>query len=260
MVLQRLRDKQLFAKRSKCSFFCSEVEFLGHYVGRDGLRMVESKVASVENWPTPTCQGDVEQFLGLAGYYRPFIRDLSKIAAPLAALTGRLRKGKGVRPAGGGKPTHTPRKAWHWGEREEASFGAVKSAITRAPCLAIADPSQPYVVHTDASGYATGAVLMQDQGRGLQPIALMSKKMLDAETRYPVHEQELLAIIHALGSWRHYLHQCAHVHRNSRRVTPGTTTAIKASVTPHINRFASSWILATLALRVNSSLFSMRAI
>jgi RNase H-like domain found in reverse transcriptase/Reverse transcriptase (RNA-dependent DNA polymerase)/Integrase zinc binding domain/Chromo (CHRromatin Organisation MOdifier) domain len=205
VVLQRLRDKQLFAKRSKCSFFCSEVEFLGHYVGRDGLRMVEDKVASVENWPTPTCQSDVEQFLGLAGYYRPFIRDLSKLAAPLAALTGRLRKGKGVRAAGGGKPTLTPRKAWHWGEREEASFRAVKAAITRAPCLAIADSSKPFVVHTDASGYATGAVLMQDQGKGLQPIAFMSKKMNDAERNYPVHEQELLAIKNALTTWSHYL-------------------------------------------------------
>ena len=205
VVLQRLRDQQLYAKRSKCQFFRSEVEFLGHHVGRNGLRMVESKVASVENWPTPTCQSDVEQFLGLAGYYRPFIRDLSKIAAPLAALTGRLRKGKGVRPAGGGKPTHTRRKAWHWGEREDASFQAVKAAITRAPCLAIADPSKSYVVHTDASGYATGAVLMQDQGHGLQPIAFMSKKMNDAERNYPVHEQELLAIKNALTTWSHYL-------------------------------------------------------
>ena len=75
-----------------------------------------------------------------------------------------------------------------------------------APVLALPDPKLPFVVHTDASGFAVGAVLMQDQGKGLQPIAFLSKKMLDAETRYPVHEQELLAIIHSLSSWRHYLH------------------------------------------------------
>jgi hypothetical protein len=75
-----------------------------------------------------------------------------------------------------------------------------------APVLALPDPKLPYVVHTDASGFAVGAVLMQDQGKGLQPIAFLSKKMNDAETRYPVHEQELLAIIHALSTWRHYLH------------------------------------------------------
>ena len=204
-VLERLRDRKLFAKRSKCAFFCSEVEFLGHHVGRNGLRMVESKVASVQDWPTPTCQSDVEQFLGLAGYYRPFIKDLSRLAAPLAALTGRVRKGKGVKPAGGGKPTQTQRKLWHWGTREDEAFAAVKRAITQAPCLAIADASKPFVVHTDASGYATGAVLMQDHGRGLQPIEFMSVKMTDAQRNYPVHEQELLAITNALHKWSHHL-------------------------------------------------------
>jgi hypothetical protein len=77
--------------------------------------------------------------------------------------------------------------------------------MVTAPVLVLPDPSLPFVVHTDASGYAVGGVLMQDQGKGLQPIAYLSKKMQDAETRYPVHEQELLAIIHALKSWRHYL-------------------------------------------------------
>ena len=66
-----------------------------------------------------------------------------------------------------------------------------------APVLILPDPNLPFVVHTDASGFAIGAVLQQDQGKGLQPIAFISKKMLDAETRYPVHEQELLAIIHS---------------------------------------------------------------
>ena len=204
-VLERLRNRQLFAKRSKCAFFCSEVEFLGHHVGRNGLRMVENKVAAVQDWPTPTCQSDVEQFLGLAGYYRPFIQDLSKLAAPLAALTGRLRKATGVKPAGGGKPTRTQRKPWHWGAREGEAFAAVKRAITQAPCLAIADASKPFVVHTDASGYASGAVLMQDHGRGLQPIEFMSVKMTDAQRNYPVHEQELLAITNALHKWSHHL-------------------------------------------------------
>ena len=82
----------------------------------------------------------------------------------------------------------------------------MKSAIVAGPILILPDPKLPFVINTDASGYAVGAVLQQDQGKGLQPIAFLSKKMLDAETRYPVHEQELLAIIHALNSWRHYLH------------------------------------------------------
>src|SRR6185437_15048736 len=81
----------------------------------------------------------------------------------------------------------------------------LKSAIVAGPILILPDPKLPFVINTDASGFAIGAVLQQDQGKGLQPIAFLSKKMLDAETRYPVHEQELLAIIHALSSWRQYL-------------------------------------------------------
>src|SRR6185437_9346186 len=81
----------------------------------------------------------------------------------------------------------------------------LKSAIVAGPILILPDPKLPFVINTDASGYAVGAVLQQDQGKGLQPIAFLSKKMLDAETRYPVHEQELLAVIHSLGTWRHYL-------------------------------------------------------
>ena len=91
------------------------------------------------------------------------------------------------------------------GSTPTGAFVTLKSALQTGPVLALPDPSATFVVQTDASGFAIGAVLMQDQGKGLQPIAFISKKMLDAETRYPVHEQELLAIIHSLSTWRHYL-------------------------------------------------------
>ena len=94
---------------------------------------------------------------------------------------------------------------FEWTSHQQVAFDALKEAISASPVLAIADMSLPFVVHTDASGFAIGAVLQQDQGKGLQPIAYLSKKMVDAETRYPVHEQELLAIIYALKKWRHYL-------------------------------------------------------
>jgi hypothetical protein len=203
-VLQRLRDNKLFAKRSKCQFFRSEVEFLGHFVGRDGLRMVNDKIKAVVDWPTPATQKEVEQFLGLAGYYRPFIRDLSTIAAPLTELTGTRRKKAGTKSAPG-EATKTKKKAFAWTELHDAAFAAVKKAVVSAPCLVLPDPSKRFVVQTDASGFATGAVLMQDQGKGLQPIAFMSKKMNSHELRYPVHEQELLAIVNAMKLWRHHL-------------------------------------------------------
>lgn len=186
-VLQMLRQEKLFAKESKCELFRTEVEFLGHIVGRDGVRMMEDKVKAVQEWPTPTRVSHVRSFLGTAGYYRRFIRDFSKISTPLSNLTKESTK-------------------FEWGHAQEAAFLQLKQSIMSAPVLVLPDPNVPYVVHVDASGYAVGAVLQQDQGKGLQPIAFLSKKMLDAETRYPVHEQELLAIIHALSTWRHYLH------------------------------------------------------
>lgn len=186
-VLDALREQKLYAKESKCEFFKHEVEFLGHIVGREGVRMMEDKVEAVRAWPTPRSVRDVRAFLGTAGYYRKFIRDFSAIAAPLSELTKDNIK-------------------FEWTAPHEQAFCHLKAAIAQGPVLILPDPSLPFVVHTDASGFAVGAVLQQDQGKGLQPIAFLSKKMADAETRYPVHEQELLAIIQALTAWRHYLH------------------------------------------------------
>jgi hypothetical protein len=186
-VLEILRREKLYAKVSKCELFKTEVEFLGHYVGRNGLRMMEDKVKAVIDWPIPTKPTEVRSFLGTIGYYRKFIKNFSSIAAPLTDLTKDTVK-------------------FIWGTNEDTSFRRLKSCIAEGQVLILPNPNLPFIVNTDASGFAVGAVLQQDQGKGLQPISFMSKKMLDAETRYPVHEQELLAIIHALNTWRHYLH------------------------------------------------------
>jgi RNase H-like domain found in reverse transcriptase/Reverse transcriptase (RNA-dependent DNA polymerase)/Integrase zinc binding domain/Chromo (CHRromatin Organisation MOdifier) domain/Retroviral aspartyl protease/Integrase core domain len=186
-VLSVLRKEKLFAKESKCDFFKTEVEFLGHLVGRDGVRMMQDKVQAVKEWPTPKRVTDVRAFLGTAGYYRKFIKDFSSIAAPLSDLTKDNVK-------------------FEWTASQEAAFQSLKKSISEGPVLILPDPTLPFIVNTDASGFACGAVLQQDQGKGLQPVAFLSKKMLPAETRYPVHEQELLAVINALSTWRHYLH------------------------------------------------------
>ena len=197
-VLDVLRREKLYAKESKCEFFKPEVEFLGHIVGRNGIRMMEDKVQAVKEWPTPTRVTDVRAFLGTAGYYRKFIRDFSRLASPLSELT----------------KDDVP---FVWGAEQQQAFDALKKAISTAPVLILPDPKLPFVVHTDASGFAVGAVLQQDQGNGLQPVAFLSKKMLPAETRYPVHEQELLCIITALGAWRHYLHGAKFIVRTDHK-------------------------------------------
>jgi hypothetical protein len=122
-------------------------------------------------WPAPQCVKDVRSFLGLTGYYRRFVEGYSAIAAPLSDLT------------------HID-KPFVWGGKEMEAFTRLKQSLAQAPTLATPDNSKPYVLHTDASGYAVGATLSQDLGlgRGLQPVAFMSKKMGPAQRNYPVHE------------------------------------------------------------------------
>ena len=186
-VLTTLRDNQLYAKQSKCELFQTSVEFLGHIIDRDGVHMMADKVKAITDWPPLRNVEEVRSFLGTIGYYRRFIRMFSAVAEPISRLLS-----KDV--------------AFHWGTEQEQAFAALKQAVSQQPVLILPDPTRAYVVTTDASGFATGAVLQQDHGQGPQPIGFLSKKMLPAERNYPVHEQELLAIIIALRAWRHYLH------------------------------------------------------
>ncbi|MCW2743449.1 MAG: uncharacterized protein JWR45_3871 [Blastococcus sp.] len=186
VVLDLLRKHKLYAKESKCEFFKTSISFLGYMISADGLGMEPYKVKAVVDWPTPQSATEVRQFLGLAGYYRKFVRHFSHIASPLSELTSATVQ-------------------WHWGAEQQRAFEQLKHAVTTAPVLALPDEHLPFVIRTDASGFALGAELLQDQGRGLQPIAYHSQKMTPAERNYPVHEQELLAVISALKEWRHYV-------------------------------------------------------
>jgi hypothetical protein len=186
-VLQILRENKLFAKENKCEFFKKSISFLGHVVSEKGISMEEDKVKAIKEWPNPTNVTGVRSFLGLAGYYRRFVKGFSKIDMPLNDLLRSDRK-------------------FQWSDLQHNSFLQLKQSISSAPVLAIPDDSLPYLLTTDASGFAIGATLNQDQGNGIQPIAFLSHKMNDHEKNYPVHEQELLAIIIALKEWRHYLH------------------------------------------------------
>jgi hypothetical protein len=186
-VLDLLRKHKLYAKESKCEFFKSEIGFLGHRFTADGVKMDQEKVQAVIDWPVPKNVKEILSFLGTAGYYRRFVKDFSRISAPISELVKK----------------DVP---YVWSEEQQHAFESLKTALISAPILVSPDPTKPYVVTTDASGFAVGAVLQQDQGNGLQPIAFMSKKMLPAEVNYPIRDQEMLSIICALKEWRHYLH------------------------------------------------------
>ena len=189
-ILNEFRKHKLYAKESKCEFFLSEVKFLGFIVGTDGVKVDPTKVEAVKTWPVPKSITDVRSFLGFVGFYRKFIKNHSAVVAPISNLT----------------KTSVQGSRFIWTPAAQLAFEKMIDLLCSAPVLVLPDPTKPYVVTTDASGYALGACLMQDHGNGLQPIVYMSKKMLPAETRYPIHHKEMLAIVCALKEWRHYLH------------------------------------------------------
>jgi hypothetical protein len=183
-VFEILREHKLYAKLSKCEFFTSRVEFLGHVVFDEGISVDPKKVKAIADWPTPKDKTEVRSFLGLASYYRRFVKGFSKIAAPMTNLL----KGKS--------------NVIDWTPECESSFQNLKYVLTQTPVLTIMDPLKgDIILCTDASDLAIGAVLMQDK----KIIAYESRKLNSAELNYPVHEKELLAVIHSLKVWRHYL-------------------------------------------------------
>ena len=181
-VLERLRRAKFYVKLKKCEFFQEEVAFLGHVVGKNGIKVDPKKVEAVRDWPTPKDVHQVRQLLGFSNYFRKFLAGYAHHVAPLNAL---LKKDV----------------QWCWSDAAARAFEWIKHALTHAPVLALADFSKPFEVRTDASGFATGGVLLQEG----KPVAYCSKKLSPAERNYSTGEQELLAVIHALTEWRCYL-------------------------------------------------------
>jgi hypothetical protein len=164
-----------------------ETEFLGHVISKNGLHTNAGLVRAIREWPRPQKQKDVQQFIGLAQFYQQYIKNFADIAIPLTAPLGEGRQ-------------------FVWDDATESSFLALKAAISSAPVLRIFDPDLPSTVETNASGFAIGAVLFQmDTDGSCRPVAFTSRKLNSAERNYPTHEQELLAVVHALKTWRYYL-------------------------------------------------------
>eukprot|EP00253_Pinus_taeda_P013560 PITA_13560 len=182
IVLQTLREHQLYAKFSKCDFFKEEIQYLGHVITKDGIAVDPEKIKAIMEWPVPKDVADVRFFMGLAGYYRRFVEGFSKVAFPITSLQ---KKGK----------------LFHWTPNCQKSFEQLKHLLTTAPILSIADPNKDYVVCTDASKEGLGGVLMQE-GR---VIAYESRKLKEHEQKYSAYDLELATVIHALKMWWHYL-------------------------------------------------------
>src|SRR4051795_10147897 len=182
LVLDKLREYQLYAKFSKCEFWLDEVLYLGHIISAKGIAVNPERVSAVLNWNPPQNVKQLRSFLGLASYCRRFVENFSKIAKPLTEL---LKKDK----------------KFQWTPKCEESFQELKRRLTSAPVLAPPDTKKNFEIFCDASRQGLGCILMQDR----HVVAYASRQLRPHEENYPTHDLELAAVVHALTTWRHYL-------------------------------------------------------
>jgi hypothetical protein len=171
-VLQRLQDHQLYVKFSKCEFWINEVPFLGHVISSEGIVVDPGKVQDVLDWMLPKSVHQVRSFLGLAGYYRRFILNFSKISKPITELLKKDNK-------------------YVWSKDCNEAFQTLKKLLTTSPVLAQPDISMSFDVYCDASGTRLGCVLMQE-GR---VISYSSQQLRRHEEHYPTHDLELAVVV-----------------------------------------------------------------
>lgn len=189
-VFDRLREHGLKLKPSKCHLMREEVQYLGHLVSAEGIRTDPEKIGKVKDWRRPADRREVLQFLGFAGYYRRFVGGYAKLAAPLYRLTS----GDPRKKRRGTKAPSMPLPVFQWTEECESAFQALKEKLTTAPVLCFPDYNLPFILQTDASGEGLGAVLAQVQDGQERVVAYASKGLNPAETRYPAHKLEFLAL------------------------------------------------------------------
>lgn len=185
-VLMRLKEAGFTARRDKCTFGMKQIQLLGHLVGNGELLPDSDKVKAVMELEAPRNAKGLRSFLGSVGYFRRFIEGFAGIAFPLTEL---IRK----------------EASWKWEKAHQTAFELLRGRLSSAPILKLPDFGKSYVVRSDASDYATGAVLLQEQEGELMPIAFFSKKLTKAEKNYTTTEKEALAVVRAIKEWWFYL-------------------------------------------------------
>ena len=188
-VFSRLREANLQLEPKKCQFLREESRFLGHVVGGGQIKPDPSKIEAVRNFPTPDCQKKVKSFLGLASYYRKFIEGFAKIAKPLNDLLKEDCKSK-----------------FYWETAQREAFETLKERLCSEPILRSPDFNEPFLIYTDASDFALGAVLAQGPLNKDHVVAYASRTLHGAELRYSTYERELLAIVFAVHQFRPYVY------------------------------------------------------
>ena len=180
-LFQVLTEAELYINTKKSMFMKKEIAFLGFIIKQGSISMEPKKIEAIHTWPTPASIKEIQAFLGLASFYRKFIRNFSSLAAP---LTDCLKKGN-----------------FKWTPLQQESFEDIKKKLTSSPILRLPDFSSPFEVAVDACCTGIGAVLVQ-QGH---PIEYFSEKLSTSRQTWSTYEQELYALVRALKQWEHYL-------------------------------------------------------
>jgi hypothetical protein len=185
-VLNKIRGANLRLKAEKCYFGANELQFLGHVVGEDGVKPDPEKVEKIRDYPVPRNIRELRGVLGLFSYYRRFIENFSKIAAPLNEL---LKK----------------EVEYNWTNKQQQAFELLKEKLITAPIVQYPDFEKPFYLYTDASTIGIGSVLAQKSEKGEHVIAYASRTLTPAEKNYGVSELECLAVVWSIKYFRHYL-------------------------------------------------------
>jgi len=186
-ILRRLEKNDLYIKLEKCVWKARKIGFLGVIIGSNRIEMEAEKVNRVLSWPQPKNVKDIRKFLGLANYYRRFIKDFAQIARLINVLTQKDEK-------------------WRWEETQQKAFDGLKKIFTSRPILVAPDLDKEFRVEANASNYATRGVLsMKCSDEKWKPVAFISKSLSDIERNYEIHDKEMLAVIRCLEAWRYFL-------------------------------------------------------
>ena len=185
-VLERLQYAGLKLKVKKCQFLSRELEYLGHKLNKDGLHMQEGKVKAIVEYPAPTTIKALRRFLGMIGYYRPFIQNFAKIAYPLTNLL-------------------KSETTFEWKEEQKEAFEKLKNCLTRDPILVYPDFKKDFYLACDASNTGLGAVLLQKDKTRMRAVSYASRVLNSTEQRYSTTEKECLGVVWGLKKFRHLI-------------------------------------------------------
>ena len=195
IIFERVRAAGFKLSPEKCEFMKNQVSYLGYTISKEGTKTDTKKIERIQNWKRPESAEELRSWLGLCGYYRQFIKDYAKLAAPLENLCKKIWN----------KKSRRSKSIIEWDEVCTKSFNQLKIALTSAPVLSYPTKEGKFILDTDASHDCMGSVLSQIQDGQEKVIAYASKKFSQSERQYCITRKELLSVYHFVNHFRHYL-------------------------------------------------------